>query len=142
MIPISALGCFVGGSIILGLATLSGVKKRPRRATSLLAALAAPFLLSNQIQWAADCVHLGLMVGFEATPAGVAPKPDRSRFAAYDWSTGLAGGPSTFLIYDESDEIAQPLALHKHSPESENGFGESCAGRVRRLLGHYYVCTF
>jgi len=64
------------------------------------------------------------------------------RFGSFDWSTGFAGGPSTFLIFDESDEIALPISNHVANPRVEQGFVESCAGHVRHLHGHYYVCTF
>jgi hypothetical protein len=64
------------------------------------------------------------------------------RFGSFDWSTGFAGGPSTFLIFDESDEIALPIQKHTADPSAEPGFEESCADRVQHLQGHYYVCTF
>jgi hypothetical protein len=64
------------------------------------------------------------------------------RFGSFDWSTGFAGGPSTFLIFDESDEIALPIQKHAADPSVELGFAESCAGRIQHLQGHYYVCTF
>jgi hypothetical protein len=62
-------------------------------------------------------------------------------FEVYDWSVGFAGGPNIFLIHDVSDEIALPMAQHKRPQNAENGFGEECAGKVERLVGHYYVCT-
>jgi hypothetical protein len=64
------------------------------------------------------------------------------RFGSFDWSTGFAGGPSTFLIFDESDEIALPIQKHAAALSVELGFAESCAGRVQHLQGHYYVCSF
>ena len=64
------------------------------------------------------------------------------RFGSFDWSTGFAGGPSTFLIFDESDEIALPIKNHAADSSVELGFAESCAGRVQHLQGHYYVCSF
>jgi hypothetical protein len=138
-IPISLLVYLVAVIALMCASVALAAKKRPRAATSAMLALFAPVLLWSQINWAADCAHLGLAVGFGGGPASTA---DRSGFATYDWSTGLAGGPATFLIYDESDEIARPLALHQHPAASENGFGEDCAGRVRHLLAHYYVCNF
>jgi hypothetical protein len=64
------------------------------------------------------------------------------RFGSFDWSTGFAGGPSTFLIFDESDEIALPFHKRVTDPRAEQGLAESCAGSVQHLQGHYYVCTF
>jgi hypothetical protein len=68
--------------------------------------------------------------------------PHGYRFRSFDWPTGLAGGPSTFLIFDESDEIALPFQQHTEDRSEVPGFTESCAGRVQHLQGHYYVCTF
>lgn len=138
-IPISLLAFLVAAIALTGASVVLAAKKRPRAAASALIAALAPVLLWSPINWVADCAHLGLAIGFGADPAST---KDRSGFAAYDWSVGLAGGPNRFLIYDESDEIARPLALHTHPPSSEDGFGEDCAGKVRHLLGHYYVCTF
>jgi hypothetical protein len=33
------------------------------------------------------------------------------------------------------------MTRHIQPSASENGFGEECAGKVRHLLGHYYICT-
>jgi hypothetical protein len=103
--------------------------------------LIMPVLLWSPINWVADCVHLGLTVGFGAGQIGSSSKPDGRGFAAYDWSVGLAGGPSTFLIHDETGQIALPIAQHVQPSIPENGLEEECAGKVRHLLGHYYVCT-
>jgi hypothetical protein len=142
LIPASLLGYLVATIALLGAGAVQAAKRRPRRAISVLVALVAPFLLWVPIKWAADCLHVGLTVGFGVGQLGSPSKHDGSRFAAYDWSTGLAGGPATFLIYDESDEIALPLAIHRQPANSEDGFGEDCAGKVKHLLAHYYVCTF
>ena len=79
-------------------------------------------------------------VGFGAGQLGSSSRPTDDSFVVYDWSVGLAGA-NTFLIHDVSDEIALPMAQHTHSPNSENGWGEECAGKVRRLINHYYVCN-
>jgi hypothetical protein len=142
LIPLSLLGYLVATLALLATSVVLAAKKLPRKAASVLLALATPILLWVPINWTADCVHLGLTAGFGVGQIGSASEPDGRKFAAYDWSTGLAGGPNTFLIHDESDEIALPLARHKQPATFENGFGEECAGRVRHLLGHYYVCTF
>ena len=136
------LGCAIASIVFLVMAVISAVKKRPRRAASVLLALIAPVFLWWPINWVADCVHVGITVGFGAGLAGGAPGSDESGFAAYNWSVGFAGGPNKFLIHDETDEIALPMAQHTHPAASENGFGEDCAGKVRHLLGHYYVCEF
>jgi hypothetical protein len=84
---------------------------------------------------------LGLTAGFGIGQLGTTPRVKDDSFVVYDWSVGFAGGPNIFLIHDVSDEIALPMAQHKQPPNSENGFGEECAGKVERLVGHYYVCT-
>lgn len=142
IIPLSLVGYLAAPPALVAASVWFAANKLPRKAASALIALATPILLWVPINWAADCVHLGLTAGFGAGQIGAMSKPDGSKFAAYDWSTGLAGGPNTFLIHDDSDEIALPLARHKHPAASENGFGEDCAGKVKHLLAHYYVCTF
>jgi hypothetical protein len=104
--------------------------------------LLLPVLLWRPLNWAADVVHLGLTAGFGAGQLGASSRSSDGSFVAYDWSVGLAGGPNTFLIHDVTEEIALPLAQHTHPPSSEVGFGEGCAGRVHRLIRHYYVCSF
>jgi hypothetical protein len=99
-------------------------------------------LLWSTIGWATDYVHLGLTAWCGYGQLGSPPKSNGGQFTTYDWSVGLAGGPNTFLIHDVTDEIALPMAQHTHPSISENGFGEEGAGKVRHLVGHYYVCTF
>jgi len=107
----------------------------------LIAAL-LPAVLITPIGWGAVYAHLALTVWFGAGQIESNAKPDGSAFQTFDWSIGLVSSGATFLIYDVTDEIALPLKLHTHPIASENGFGEECAGRVRHLLGHYYVCEF
>jgi hypothetical protein len=142
MIPISLFGYAIASFSILIAVVFFAVKKRPRRAASLSLVLIIPVLLWSPITWIADCLHLGLTVGFEAGQLGVSQKLNQNGFTTYDWSVGLAGGPATFLIHDVTDEIALPAAQHTHPSSSENGFEKKCAGKVRHLLSHYYVCTF
>jgi hypothetical protein len=142
MIPISLLGYGITSIVLLTKVGIFAAKRRPRRAASLLLVLIMPVLLWSPIHWVADCVHLGLTVGFGTGQLGSSSKPDGRGFAAYDWSVGLAGGPNTFLIHDETGQIALPIAQHVQPSIPENGFEEECAGKVRHLLGHYYVCTF
>jgi hypothetical protein len=141
MIPISQLAFAVACIVLLIAAGIFGAKKRPRKAASFLLALIMPVLLWSPINWVADCAHLGLTVWFGAGQLGSSSKPDGSDFEVFDWSVGLAGGPNTFLIHDKTDQIALPTAQHTQPSESEHGFGEDCAGKVRHLVRHYYVCT-
>jgi hypothetical protein len=141
LIPLSVLGYAVAAIVILAIAAYCVIRKRPRRGGSVLLILILPVLLWRPINWAADFVHLGLTAGFGAGQLGSSSRSNDDSFVVYDWSVGLAGGPSTFLIHDVSDEIALPMAQHTQPPSSENGFGEECAGKVRRLIDHYYVCT-
>jgi hypothetical protein len=140
MIPISLLVYAVTSIVLITAAVIYAAKKRPRRAASFLFVLLTPVFLWSPINWVADCVHLGLTVGFGAGQLGSSSKPDGRAFATYDWSVGLAGGPNTVLIHDETGQIALPMAAHPSIPDNE--FGELCVGKVRHLLGHYYVCTF
>ena len=133
LIPVSLLGYLIAVLALVGSAAVFAAKRRPRRATSMMLALLTPIFLWVPINWAADCLHIGLTVG---------SKPADNQFAVYDWSTGLAGGSETFLIYDKSDEIARPQSLHKRPASSEHGFGEACAGKVKHLVAHYYLCRF
>ncbi len=140
LIPLSALDFGVAAVIILAIAAYCLIKKRPQRAGSVLLVLLLPVLLWRPTIWAAEFVHLGLTVSFGAGQLGSSSRPHDDSFVVYDWSVGLAGA-NTFLIHDVSDEIALPMAQHTHPPDSENGWGEQCAGKVRRLINHYYVCT-
>jgi uncharacterized membrane protein len=142
MIPISFLIYIVALIVVVWLAIRFAASKRPRRSMSALSVLVVPMVLSGPVSWAADCIHMGLTAGFGAGQLRATSKSGGAEFAAYDWSTGLAGGPVTFLIHDVTGEIALPLTLHKQPLVSENGFGEECAGRVRHLPAHYYVCRF
>jgi hypothetical protein len=139
--PISSLCYLIISIVILVVVVIFVVKKSPRRAASLLLVLVTPVLLWSPINWVTDCVHLGLTVGFGGGQLGSSLKPNGSGFAAYDWSVGFAG-TNTFIIYDMTDQIALPIAQHTHPSISENEFEEECAGQVRHLLGHYYVCAF
>jgi len=142
LIPISLIFYGTALFVILAMAVYCFVKKCPKRGISVLLALLLPVLLWRPINRAADVVHLGITSGFGGGQLGAPSKSSDGNFVAYDWSVGLAGSPSTFLIHDVTDEIALPMAKHTHPPTSENGFGEECAGKVRRLISHYYVCNF
>ena len=139
LIPLSVVAFPIVAITIIVWALVLGARRRFRKAGSVLLALLAPMLLLTPINWTAECLHLGLTVGFGAGEVGPR-RPPSAPFWVYDWSVGLAGGPNTFLIRDETDEIALPAALHKLPIASEFGWGETCAGKLRRLLGHYYIC--
>ncbi len=140
LIPLSLLG-FLIGAVGLGLAAIVLVaKRRLRKAASLVLAVALPILLWGPINTATEMIHLGLTVGSHALRRGSPPSEDR-QFAVYDWSVGLVGGPNTFLVHDVTDEIALPMEKRRYPAAYYRGFSQDCAGRVRRLLGHYYICT-
>jgi hypothetical protein len=140
LIPLSAIGFAIASFVILVIAVYCVVKRRPRRGVSMLLLFLLPVLFWRPVNWVATMAHLGLTVGFGAGTSGVEGGSD-SNFAAYDWSVGLAGGPSTFLIHDVTDEVALPTAQHTHHTSSQHGLRQECANRVRRLIGHYYVCA-
>jgi hypothetical protein len=141
LIPLSWIIYGITFLVILAMAVYCFVKNRPRRGCSVLLALLLPVLLWRPIAWAADVVHIGITTGFGGGQLGNS-KPSDGDFVVYDWSVGFAGGPNRFLIHDASDEIALPMAMHTRPSSSEDGFGEECAGKVRRLISHYYVCSF
>jgi hypothetical protein len=63
--------------------------------------------------------------------------PVGSRFKVFDW--GGFAGYNTFLIYDETGAIERPQARAWRGAE-DGGVSASCAGRVVRLTGHFYIC--
>jgi hypothetical protein len=141
LIPLTLLGFAFTLFAILVVAGYCLAKRRPRKSASVLLILLLPALLWRPTIFAVNLVHLGLTAGFGIGQLGTTPRVKDDSFVVYDWSVGFAGGPNIFLIHDVSDEIALPMAQHKQPPNSENGFGEECAGKVERLVGHYYVCT-
>ncbi len=141
LIPLSLLFFALAAVGIVVATVVLAAKKRPRRAASILLALVAPVVLWSPINWVTDCAHLGLTVGLGVGYYGAPPKADRSGFATYDWSVGIVTSPSTFLIHDVTDQIGLPMVQRTSSSTAENEFRQECAGNVRHLLGHYYVCT-
>lgn len=142
LIPIWVLGVPTAGILLAALAIIVAARRRPRTAASIMTAALLPALLLRPVNWAADYAHLALTAWFGMGQIGSNAKPDGSAFQTFDWSVGLSFSGDTILIYDATDEIALPLKLHTRPVASENGFGKECAGRVRHLLGHYYVCEF
>lgn len=116
------------------------IKQLPRRAFSVVAALVTPIVLWRPIFWTSECLHTLVTV---TTGAGhIGQYSLRGGGEVYDWSVGLAGGPSTFLIHDPTDTITRSTK----PSDVENGTGQDlrdeCAGRSQRLIGHYFTCTF
>jgi len=141
LIPLTLLGFAAASFTVLIVAVYRLAERRPRRGASVFLIVLLPALLWRPTIFAANLVHLGLTAGFGIGQLGTTPRVKDNSFVVYDWSVGFAGGPNTFLIHDVSDEIALPMAQQKLPQSSENGFGEECAGKVERLVGHYYVCT-
>jgi hypothetical protein len=141
LIPLTLLGFAATSLTVVIVAGYCLAKRRPRRSASVFLILLLPALLWRPTILAANLVHLGLTAGFGIGQLGTTPRVSDDSFVVYDWSVGFAGGPNIFLIHDVSDEIALPMAKHKQPQSSENGFGEECAGKVERLVSHYYVCT-
>ena len=140
LIPLTVLGYGIAAAVILAIALYCGIKKRPRRGASVFCVLLLPVLLWRPLNWADDVTHLALTVNFGVGQLGSSSKSTDGGFVVYDWSVGLAGA-NTFLIRDITDEIALPMAQHTR-PSSDEGFGEECAGKVQRVVKHYYVCNF
>ncbi len=155
LIPISLLVYLVAAMTIFVSAGICLIRRRRRKSTSAILALIVPILLLTPIGWTTDCMHLWLTTEFglgvlnsDQVRRGTLidsiyiPSTSDKPFQVYDWSVGFAGGTNTFLIHDITDEIALPLPQHRYPLTLENGFGEVCAGRVKHLIGHYYVCDF
>ncbi len=140
LIPLTVLGYGIAALVILAIALYCVIKKRPRRGASIFFILMFPVLLWRPLNWADDVAHLALTVKFGVGQLGSSSESSDAEFVVYDWSVGLAGA-NTFLIHDATDEISLPMAQHTHPPSSEDGFGEECAGKVQRLIKHYYVCN-
>ena len=140
LISLTVISYGVAAFVILAVGIYCLLKKRPRRGVSILFILVLPVLLWRSLNRAEDLAHLALTVDFGAGQLGSSSKSVDDRFMVYDWSVGLAGA-NTFLIHDVTDEIALPMAQHTRPPSEEDGFGEECAGKVQRLIKHYYVCN-
>ena len=108
LLPLLAIVVFpVVTLLLIGWACVLLFRQLSRKAASALLAVAVPALLLIPISFAQPYVHLGLMLAFGIGYIG--PTPDAGqRVGIYDWSTGLAGGQSTFLVHDTTDAIASP----------------------------------
>lgn len=66
LIPLSRVGYLAAALARVAASVGFAARKLPRKAASALIALATPILLWVPINWAADCVHLGLTAEFGA----------------------------------------------------------------------------
>lgn len=104
---------------------------------------AIPFIiwaLRGPINFGCDYTHLLMTKNTYEREIASLPEPQGRRFATFDWSVGFIG-TNTFLLYDESDQIALPAGKHTKT-SNDDGFGPECVGNVTHLSGHYYVCRF
>jgi hypothetical protein len=108
----------------------------------LLSIAVIPFvvlLLQQPIVTCSDYIHLLIYESTYAKEIAAGGMPEGERFAAFDWSIGFAGSNNRFVIFDESDGIAS-ARLVQSKALTQSGFAESCAGKVRHIRGHYYLC--
>jgi len=115
--------------------------KRWKIALSFAAVAPVAWALYQPMVFCGPYVHLLLLEPVYHEVIHASNKPVGSRFASFDWSVGFAGD-NTFLIYDETDAISRPLNKQSEVAEQQNGFGSVCAGNVRHLVEHYYLCNF
>lgn len=132
LMPVMVLGSPVLLIIAMAAAGRSLLRGRRRRALSILLAVALPIVLWWPTLWLATLTHLVLTAGFGIGQIGDPFVSEDGQFRAYDWSVGLVTNPSTFLIHDTTDRIAQG-GVERH--------GFRCATPPRRLAGHYYLCS-
>lgn len=142
LIPLSALVYLVLLIAMICGAAYCFIKQRVRRGASLFLVVLLPMLMWWPVNWVADVIHIGLTRRLGLGQLGSASKSSDGKFAIYDWKVGLSISPSTFLVHDDTDEIALPMAQHTKPPSTELGFAEECAGKVHHVIGHDYICTF
>jgi hypothetical protein len=134
----------VAALLLIGSASMLAWQRQHRRVASALMALAAPVLLLIPMVFIGPYVHLALMLtcGIGTLSPQTGPQLlEGGRLAIYDWTTGMVGGPNTFLIHDATDTIALPLTKDAPAAWRDNDLFRECIGRVRHLIGHYYICT-
>lgn len=141
LIPLVVLGWPIMAILLLIPAGLFAKRGKWLRSFSIAVAVFLPILLWKPIFWIADCAHVAISVELGGGQLGSNTPADRKSFQTFDWSVGLAGS-NTFMIYDATDEIALPITRHRLPISTEFGFGESCAGNVDHIFGHYYKCSF
>jgi len=138
---LTVIACPAATLLLFGSACMLAWQRQLRRAASALLALAAPVLLVIPMALMGRYVHLGLTLAFGIGILG--PKPlERQPITIYDWTTGIVGGPNTFLIHDTTDELTLPATKGAPPAWRDNDFFRECVGHVEHLIGHYYICTF
>jgi hypothetical protein len=137
---LSIVACPVAVLLLAGWAFALFWQRRPRGAFSASLAVAIPALLLVPMALLQAYVHLGLTLAFGIGYLGTAPQKGQP-IGIYDWSTGLVGGPNTFLIHDTTDAVASAEVKGDLSVWRNKDFLRRCAGRSRHLVGHYYVCV-
>ena len=136
---LEVMACPAVALLLIGTACVLGWQRRPRGAISALLALAAPVLLLVPMRLMQPYVHLGLTLGFGIGYIGPAPLKGEP-VAIHDWTTGMVGGPNTFLIHDPTDAIASSRTSTGFPAWRNDDLLRECAGRSDHLIGHYYVC--
>jgi len=117
------------------------LRRRWWLAGSWLLGPAIVFALWRPMIASGDYAHLLIMLPFYNAKIAAAPIDHGRALMVDDWSIGLAGSPSTFLIYDDSDRIARPLRQQSPPLTHLGGFETDCSGHVRPLRLHYYLCN-
>ncbi len=137
---LSIVACPVAVLLLAGWAFALFWRRRPRGGFSAFLAVVVPAFLVVPMALIQAYVHLGLTVAFGIGYLGGAPQKGQP-VGIYDWSTGVVGGPNTFLIHDTTDAVAVAAVKGGHSGWRNTDFLRECAGRSRHLIGHYYVCV-
>jgi hypothetical protein len=138
---LAIVACPTLALLLVGMTCVLAWHRQPRRAASTLAAVVAPVLLLGPTRLMALYVHLGLTLAFGI--GYLSPNSlEGQNLAIYDWTTGYAGGPNTFLIHDVTDAIALPLTKVVPPAWRDYDLFAECAGKVQPLIGHYYVCFY
>ncbi len=134
MVLLALLACPAVALLLILVACVLAWQRRPRGAASALIAVAVPIVLLVPMALMEPYVHLALILTFGIGYIG--PTPLRGApVAIQDWSTGMAGGPNTFLIHDTTDAIAESQAGRN------DVFPDECAGRSQHMIEHNYVCV-
>jgi hypothetical protein len=140
MTLLSIVACPGAALLLAGWAFALFLQRRPRGAFSASFAVAVPALLLVPMALIQPYVHLGLTRAFGIGYLGPPPQMGQP-IMIYDWSTGIVGGPNTFLIYDTTNAVASAWVKGKPSDWRNQDFLRACEGRSQHLLGHYYVCV-
>jgi hypothetical protein len=136
IVPLSLLAIAAMLGVLLWATAAGALRARWRQAVSFLTAFLLVLGLWSPVDWVDDRVHLWLTVTFGLGQLG--PTQDVNGTRVHDWSTGLAGGPNTFLIEDPSDRVAGPPLPQSAGDET---VAQACTGKVTRIGTHLYICT-